>query len=112
MTARITETNALLAGARELDRAHRTAVAQQIHEAARALWSLRVLDAWEAATGGHWTMGEGACVLDSWCVDGQGNPEEPKIFNASKADASRALAAIEVWSDLDETDQTRIGKCP
>lgn len=76
---------------------------------ARALWAVRVLDAWAAQVNGRvWMVSQHEGPLPTWCCKLGGL----RWFNQDTADGARFAAAEFVLPELPEDARAKLGERP
>lgn len=81
---------------------------------ARALWAVRVLDAWAARHESEetraWECSDDDCGV--WYCDLSGSAEIRRILKAPTPDAARHAAALAVFPSLPADVRAELGECP
>jgi hypothetical protein len=74
---------------------------------ARALWAVRVLDAWSKWRGYQWTINTSRPTTEC-----QLHMPSVRFFDGPSPDAAREAAALAVWPELPESVRAEIGERP
>ncbi len=121
MTATYCEHGYLVEGSRHecgqctepVRRARKWIAAQDPVAMARALWAVRVLDAYDPKWGHGYVSGFPAAVVEDQRKLTKGKPRWfRQKAGALSHEAARAAAAQAIWSDLSEEERQRIGERP
>lgn len=89
-------------------------IRERISADARALWSVRVLDAWAMHSGRHWSVSRWRYAADNseiWLVFSMGGGYSA-LGRGPTPDAARHAAALAVFPSLPADVRSQLGECP